>query len=159
MYGKIQESGLTEIISFIRISDILGQGSVVVFFFFFFTSWVSLGFTMESACSLMAARLYVFFSFLSTLRAHQLLIEGLQLPMTMTAGDISFLICQIQNWWLLTVKSWDLDAGELGLLSIGFSFPSTWGNVWVGIKISLCNLSSSSIRNTAFRGTGFLPRH
>jgi len=31
MYGKIQEFGLTEIIPFICISDILGQGPVVFF--------------------------------------------------------------------------------------------------------------------------------
>ena len=42
----------------------------------FFTSWVSLGLTIGSGCSLMAARWQVFFSFLSSLRVHQLTLEG-----------------------------------------------------------------------------------
>ena len=52
----MQEPGLTEIIAFICISAILGQYPV------FFTSWASLGLTVESACSLMSARSQVLFS-------------------------------------------------------------------------------------------------
>ena len=41
-----------------------------------FTSWVSLGITLESGCSLVATRRQVFFSFPSVLRAHRLMLEG-----------------------------------------------------------------------------------
>ena len=65
MYGKMQESGLTEIIPFICISAIWGQHPV------FFDIWSFL--TVGSGCSLMAATLQVFF--LSAFRAHQLIFS------------------------------------------------------------------------------------
>ena len=55
VYGKVQETGLAEIIPFIRISAILGQCVL-------FTSWASLGLTVESGCSLTSARSQVLFS-------------------------------------------------------------------------------------------------
>ena len=42
----------------------------------FFTSWASLGLTIGSSCSLMAAWSQVFFSFLSAFRAQGLTLEG-----------------------------------------------------------------------------------
>ena len=49
-YGKIRESGLTEIMRLICTSAIWGQNPVL------FTSWASSLLTIGSACSLMAAR-------------------------------------------------------------------------------------------------------
>ena len=92
MYGKMQESGLTEIIPFICISAIWGQHPA------FFTSCTSLRLTVGSGCGLTAGRWQVFFSFLSALGAQQLILE-LQLLMTVTslftemAGNTSFLTC------------------------------------------------------------------
>ena len=54
MYGKMQESGLTEIILLIYTSAIWGQCLV-------FSSWVSSGLTRGSGCSPVAARWQVFF--------------------------------------------------------------------------------------------------
>ena len=65
MYGKMQESGLTEIIPFICISAIWGQHPV------FFDIWSFL--TIGSGCNLMAATSQVFF--LSAFRAHQLIFS------------------------------------------------------------------------------------
>ena len=65
MYGKMQESGLTEIIPFICISAIWGQHPV------FFDIWSFL--TVGSGWSLMAATSQVFF--LSAFRAHQLIFS------------------------------------------------------------------------------------
>ena len=70
MYEKMQESGLTEIIPFTCISVIWGQYPM------FFSSWAPLELTIGSGGSLMVARSQVFFSFLSALRAHQLILEG-----------------------------------------------------------------------------------
>ena len=65
MYGKMQESGLTEIIPFICISAIWGQHPV------FFDIWSFL--TIGSGCNLMAATSQVFF--LIAFRAHQLIFS------------------------------------------------------------------------------------
>ena len=66
----MQESGLTGIIPLICTSAICGRHPV------YFTSWASLGLTLGNGCHLMAARWQLFFSFLSSLRAHQLTLEG-----------------------------------------------------------------------------------
>ena len=66
----MQESGLTEIIPFTCISVIWGQYPM------FFSSWAPSELTIGSGGSLMVARSQVFFSFLSALRAHQLILEG-----------------------------------------------------------------------------------
>ena len=55
MYGKVQESGLIEVIPLIMYLTHLEPVSCV------FTSWVSSGLTVECGCSLMAARWQVFF--------------------------------------------------------------------------------------------------
>lgn len=71
MYGKMQESGFTEILpSFDMHLSYLGPVACV------FTSWVSSGLTMGSDCSLMATIWQVFFVFLSFLRAQWLTLEG-----------------------------------------------------------------------------------
>ena len=62
----MQGSGHTEIIPWICTSVICGHYSV-------FTSWAS---PMGNGCSLMVARWQVFFSFLSSRRAHRLTLEG-----------------------------------------------------------------------------------
>ena len=54
MYGKLQEPGLTEVISLVHTSTIWGQNPV-------FTPWAFSGLTMGSDGSLMAARWQVFF--------------------------------------------------------------------------------------------------
>ena len=66
----MQESGLTEIIPLICASAICGGHPV------YFTSWASLGLTLGSGCHLTAVRRRVFFSYLSSLRAHQPILEG-----------------------------------------------------------------------------------
>ena len=63
MYGKMQESGLPEIVPLICTSPIWGP---------IFCVFTSLGLNVGSGCYLMAARWQVFFSFLSSLRAHKL---------------------------------------------------------------------------------------
>ena len=65
----MQESGLIDIIPFIVISAIWGQYPV------FFTEWTLLGLIVGSGYSLMAARWQLFFSFLSALRTHQLILK------------------------------------------------------------------------------------
>ena len=62
-----------------------------------FTSWVSLGLTVWSGCSLIAARWQVFFSFLSFLWAHWLtwrlqLLRIVTFFVTDMAGNIHFLV-------------------------------------------------------------------
>ena len=68
MCGKMQESGLTEIISFISISAVWGQGSCV------FHIPSSSVFTLESGCQVPKA----FVSFLSALRAQEFTFGGLE---------------------------------------------------------------------------------
>ena len=63
MYGKMQGSGLTEIIPLICTS---ASGSGIS------ASWVSSDFTLSSSYSLMTPRWLVFLFFLSFLRDHQL---------------------------------------------------------------------------------------
>ena len=63
MYGKMQESGLTEIISFLCISPIGSQYLVFIHILSFSE------FTIGSGCSLMAVGSLVLFSFLGLLRA------------------------------------------------------------------------------------------
>ena len=88
MYGKMQESGLTEIVPLIFTFSYLGPISCIFHILSFS------GLTVASGYSLLAAGGQVFFSFLSSLRAH---IGGLQSLMTVTflftdmAGDILFL--------------------------------------------------------------------
>ena len=65
MYGKMQESGLTEIIPFIYISTIWGP--YPVFFHILSSSVLTLG----SSCSLMAAQWQILFSFLGPPRAQK----------------------------------------------------------------------------------------
>ena len=79
MYGKVQESGLTEIIPFICISPIGGQYLVFIHIL------SSSEFTIGSGCSLMAVGSLVLFSFLGLLRAQKFTFGGLQLLMTVTS--------------------------------------------------------------------------
>ena len=78
MYGKIQETGLTEIIPLISTSVIWGQYPM------FSHPKFPQG-SLGSGCSLMVARQQVFFSFLSFLRAHQLTVLWLRSLMTVTS--------------------------------------------------------------------------
>ena len=93
---KMQESGLPEIIPFLYIAAALGQYPV------YFTSWAPLGLTTESGWTLMAVRQQIF-SFLSTLRAHQLILVVWNRWWLVTslftdmAGNISFLKMNIWN--------------------------------------------------------------
>ena len=67
----MQESGLTEIMPFDIHSTYLGPVSYI------FPSWVSSGLIVRSGYSLMTARWQVFFSFLNSLRAHQLTLASI----------------------------------------------------------------------------------
>ena len=60
---------LGSLISFLLYTPLLSGASV-------FTSWASLRLTVGTGCSLMAARWQMFFSFLCSLRAHWLILEG-----------------------------------------------------------------------------------
>ena len=86
----MQESGLTEIIPFIFIAATLES----VFSVFHILS--SSGLTIGSGYSLMAARLQVFFFFLSALRTQEFMFEGLEFLITVislftdVAGNIFF---------------------------------------------------------------------
>ena len=70
MYGETQESGLMKSF-FSYVSQLSWAWS-----YLFFTSRAPLGLTIGSGCSLLAAWLQAFFSFLSALRAHELTSEG-----------------------------------------------------------------------------------
>ena len=102
MYGKMQESGLIEIIPFIRISP-GGEGASILCLF---TSWVSPEFTIGSGCSLMALGSLVLFSFLGLLRAQKF---------TWRAGiadDCDILVCQFDKKVLHFSLVWKTHAGD-----------------------------------------------
>ena len=80
----------------------------------FFTSWASLGLTVGSGCSLMAARWQVF-SLLSALMAHQLTLEG------------------CTHWWLWCphLLMWQEIFIFIGMLSLGcFPYSCTLWDSW-----------------------------
>ena len=77
MYGKMQKSGLTEIIPFICISAIWGQYPAFLHPEVFRAH-------VESGCRLMAAGSQVLFSFLVVLRAQKFTFGGPKSLMTVT---------------------------------------------------------------------------
>ena len=118
MHGKMQESGLTKIIPLICTSAIWGQYPV-------FSHPVSSGLFAGSGCSLMAARWQVFFSVLSFLRAHRLMLEGcnngrLWHPLfTDMAGNIPFInIPFIRTFKLRTFKDANVELTNEDLLEL-----------------------------------------
>lgn len=68
----------------------------------------------------------------------------------------NWLVSQIPNLSLLTVKSWNLDADRFGLL-IGSSFPRILGNTWLAGKSFSLFLQVLALE-TNLRGSSCLPR-